>query len=416
MKRDIIVKEQVTENNTNAPVVLSTRTIIRVIIATIVPQFAFGLSFAWIAVAPSAIGQSHWSPLVIEAIYALTPLSSAVTFLFSGRLVAMISLRRLCWVGMSLLITGLAVAFSFPNEFTFIVFYAMLALGVGYGITLAASLAAAAQIFPRRIGTVGGALSAAYGLAAVVEVPVLAGLTISYFWIDALRLVGISATALAVVALAFMPAFPPTHERPVGGIIPFRLLTHPRVLSEVVLIMVAVPLGSYALSQVGIYAQDLRLAAVVSTAAVIIAAIANTTGRFTSGLLSDYIGVNRVIMIIVLMDAVGGIALWRTSAAAILLISAGAVGFACGGLGGTVPRLAVDARPDAFNAVSGLLFAAYALGGFIGPLLGSLLGGGSLAWSVLASITMISLIITALRMIYIHRSLRKSEEPTLPST
>ncbi len=98
---------------------------------------------------------------------------------------------------------------------------------------------------------------------------------------------------------------------------------------------------------------------------MIIAAIANTTGRFSSGLLSDYIGMNRVILIIVLMDAVGGIALWRTAAAAILLISAGAVGFACGGLGGTVPRLAVDARPDAFNAVSGLLFATYALCGLI---------------------------------------------------
>ncbi len=408
MKRDVIENEPVAENATNIPVVLSTRIRIRVLIAAIVPQFAFGLSFAWIAVAPSAIRQSHWSPVVIEAIYALTPLSSAFTFLFSGRLVAMISLRRLCWVGMILLIIGLAIAFIFPNEFTFIVFYAMLALGVGYGITLAASLAAVAQLFPRRIGTVGGALSAAYGLAAVVEVPIIAALTASYFWIDALRVVGASATGLAVIALAFMPAFPPTRERPVGGIIPFRLLAHPRVLTGVILIIVAVPLGSYALSQLGIYAQDLRLAAIVSTTAVLIAAVANTVGRFTSGLLSDHIGVNRVILIIVLMDAVGGIALWRTPVASVLLIGAGLVGFACGGLGGTIPRLATDARPDAFGAVSGLIFAAYALGGFLGPMLGSLLGGGALAWSVLGSITMVSLLITTLRMIHISRSGRKS--------
>ncbi|MDQ2904490.1 MAG: MFS transporter [Chloroflexota bacterium] len=203
-----------------------------------------------------------------------------------------------------------------------------------------------------------------------------------------------------------MPALPPTPERPTGGIIPLRLLAHPRVLTGVLLIIVVVPLGSYALSQVGIYAQDLRLAAVVSTAAVIIAAIANTAGRFASGVLSDHIGVNRVILIIVLLDAAGGIALWRTTIAAALLVGAGFVGFACGGLGGTVPRLATDARPDAFNAVSGLLFAAYALGGFIGPLLGSVLGG----------ITTASLIITAVRMIQVSRSVRKSKEPTLPST
>lgn len=407
MKREASLKEREAEYDSNPHAVRSPVTLIRVIIATVIPQFAFGLSFAWIGVAPSAIGQSHWSPVVIEAIYALTPLSSAFTFLCSGRLVTRISLRRLCWLGVGLLGTGLAVAFSIPNEFTFIVFYAMLALGVGYGVSLAASLAAVAQLFPRRIGTVGGLLSAAYGLAAIVEVPIIAGLTASSSWLDALRIIGTSVTVLAVIALTFMSAFPPSPERSPSGIIPVRLLKYPRVITAVLLMIVAVPLGSYALSQVGIYAQDLRLAAVTGTATVIIAAIANTAGRFTSGLLSDHIGANRVILLIVLLDATGGIALWRTPQAAVLLIGAGAVGFACGGLGGTVPRLATDAQPDAFNTISGLLFAAYALGGFIGPLLGSMLGGGALAWLVLSGITMLSLIVTALRMVEVSRSWQK---------
>ena len=398
MNRNSSLQERTVKEATHAAPAHPTSMQIRMLIATIVPQFAFGLSFAWIGLAPYALQQSHWSPTVIEAIYALTPLSASFTFLFSARLVSLIPLRRLCWLGIGLFLFGLAVAFLFPNEFTFIVFYAMLALGVGYGITLAAALAAMAQLFPRHIGTMGGALSASYGLAAVVEVPVIATLTTSFFWIDAVRIVGVSIALLAVAALALMPTFPPVREQSTGSILPVRLFTHPRILTAALLIIVAVPLGSYALSQVGIYAQDLRLAAVVSTTAVIVAAIASTSGRFVSGLLSDHMNVNVVILLIVFVDAIGGLTLWRTSAVTILLIAAGAVGFACGGLGGTIPRLATDASRTTFNTIADLLYAAYALGSFVGPLIGSTFGGKSLAWLVLGSISTISVIIALWRI------------------
>lgn len=379
---------------------------IRTILATFVPQFAFGLSFAWISLAPAVMRESHWSAFVIEAVYALTPLSSSLAFLFSGQLVARIAPRRLCWLGISSLIVGTGVAFVFPMPLTFIVFYAMLALGVGYGLMLAASLAAMASLFPRRIGTAGGALSAAYGLAAIVEVPVIARLTVSYAWLDALRLVGGVVITLAVVALLLMPAIPRSQEHVAGVVLPLHLLKNHRVATAALLEVVAVPLGSYALSQVGIYARDLGLAVAVGTTAVVIAAIANTCGRFLSGWLSDHVQINLVILLIVLVDALGGLALWRTSEAIVLLIAAGAVGFACGGLGGTVPRLTTDALPEAFSAISGLLFAAYALGGFIGPLLGSALGGGTLAWLVLSSISATSVLMTLWRILHASRDRR----------
>ena len=238
-----------------APSVYPTMAAIRVVIATLVPQFAFGLGFVWIGIAPAAMRQSHWSPLVIEAIYALTPLSSSLTFLFSGRLVTRVSPRTLSWLGVGLLAGGQIIAFLFPNEVTFLLFYATLALGVGYGFALVASLAALTRTFPKRIGTAGGALSAAYGLAAVAEIPLIGALTLTTSWITALRIVGTSVTLLAVVALLFLPTIPPSQERAAGGVLPFRLLKHPRVATAVLLEILAVPLGSYALSQVGISAQ-----------------------------------------------------------------------------------------------------------------------------------------------------------------
>ena len=175
--------------------VRTTSIALRALIATLVPQFAFGLSYTWIALSPHA-QQEGWSPVVVGAIFALTPLSSAITLLVGSRLPTILPLRRLCWVGVSLLVAGLAVAFLFPNEFTFLVFFAMLALGVGYGITLLASLAAIAQVFPGRIGTAEGMLTAAYSFAAIAEVPVIGLLIPGHAWIDALRIAGTIVTVL----------------------------------------------------------------------------------------------------------------------------------------------------------------------------------------------------------------------------
>ena len=99
------------------------------------------------------------------------------------------------------------------------------------------------------------------------------------------------------------------------------------------------------------------------------------------------------MLVIVLLDATGGLLLWRIDAAPVLLIASGMIGLACGGLSGVVPRLAHDAFPDAFNATSGLLYAAFALGSFTGPLLGSAFGGGKMAWFVLGSLSAFALLV-----------------------
>ena len=303
------------------------------------------------------------------------------------------------------------MAFLLPTAWTFLVFYAGLALGVGYGLALVASLAALTPTFPKRIGTAGGALSAAYVLAAVVEVPVMSALSLTTSWMTALRLVGVSVTILAVIALLGMPTLPPSHERATGGVLSLRLLRHPRVGTAILLELLAVPLGSYALSQVGISAQDLRLAASFGAAAVMLAAITNTLGRFTSGLLSDHLHVKVVMLGIVVLDATGGFLLWRTGAAPVLLIASSMIGFACGGLSGAVPRLAQDAFPDAFNATAGLLYAAFALGSFMGPLLGSAFGGGLTAWFVLGSVSASGLVVLVFRIVEARRHPYRARPP-----
>lgn len=382
-------------------------TALRTLIATLIPQFAFGLSYTWIALSPHA-QQEGWSPVVVGAIFALTPLSSAITLLVGSRLPTRFPLWRLCWMGVSLLVAGLAVAFLFPNEFTFLVFFAMLALGVGYSITLIASLAAIAQVFPRRIGTTEGILTAAYTFAAIAEVPVIGVLIPGHAWIDALRIAGTILTVLAIMALTFMPALPPSREQTTGSLVPLAVLRQPRLATTLLLVVSVAPLGTYATSQVGIYAQHLGLAAAIVTAAVVLVAVGNTLGRLVGGMASDSFGVNPVLFVVVMLDVIAGVALWRTSTVPVLLVASGVVGLACGGLIGTVPPLAKDAAPGAFNTASGLLFAGFALGGFIGPIVGAGLGGGVTAWLVLGALTLVGLVIIVLYLLQSARRMRKN--------
>jgi MFS family permease len=71
---------------------------------------------------------------------------------------------------MGVFVLGLAVAFVWPNKASFVIFYATLALGIGYGMNFAGNLVVVAHFFPRRMGAVSGMMTAAYALSAVAMV------------------------------------------------------------------------------------------------------------------------------------------------------------------------------------------------------------------------------------------------------
>jgi len=137
--------------------------------------------------------------------------------------------------------------------------------------------------------------------------------------------------------------------------------------------------------------------------------LGNLFGRFLGGMISDHVGVNCVLLVVLLLDAAAGITLWRTALALVLIAAAGAAGLACGGISGIVPRLAKETLPKDLEAVSGLLFAALATGSFIGPILGSSLGGGPRTWLVLGVISTLGFFLIILRMVHTPDHEQKDE-------
>ena len=371
---------------------------VRVLVPAVALQFAFGLVFAWGAVTPH-VRAEHWPPLLAGAVFSGTPLGYGFGMVIGGRLADAQPPRRLCWLSLALLGAGFLVAFSFPTGATFVIFYSILGLGLGGGVGLAGSVAAASQVLPRRIGTVGGLMTGAYAAIALAQVPVVSSLAASFGWIFALRVVGTAGAAVAAAALLLMPSLP----KPAGAheerATLRDLLRRPRTWTGVVLEMCSAPVGALAFVTLAPYALQHGLGGAAGTVAVAVAAAGNTAGRVGAGAAADVAGGDRIVVAILCCAALAAGALALLPASAPLLFAgAAAAGLSLGGAAGVMTRLGAAAAPDAPNSAFGLHFAGYAAGAFSGPLVGAVAGGGDAVWLVVGAPAVSGLAVVALRV------------------
>lgn len=372
----------------------------RVALPGVAVQIAFGLSFVWGAVAPAVRNSEHWSPLVIGAVFSAVPLGYALGTVVGGRLAERLNPRSLCLGALGLLGIGLTVAFVVPNSATFIFFYSGLGLGVGGGIALAGTLAAGAQVLGGRIGALAGLLTGAYASAAIIEAPLVSTLTALTGWLNALRMVGGVDLLLAVVGVLALPGLS-TPQRGRGGSSPaptLTLLRRPTVFIAASIELLGTPAGAYAMVHVALHAKGLGMPAAVVFVAVPAAALGNTIGRLAGGVASDRFGPDRLLFLVFAGATAAAVVLASTRDSAALLGASFVAGVGFGGAAGLVASLALYAVPESPHAGFGVLFAAFALGAFAGPLIGPAVGGGTAAWLVLAAMAGVAFGLSMLRM------------------
>ena len=383
---------------------------VRVVIPALILQFAFGMVYVWGAVAPYVRLQDHWPPLLISAVFSAGPFGYGTGILIGGRLADHYPPRRLCWAGVALMAIGFTIAFLIPNGITLAIFYSAIALGLGGSVALAGALAAGTYTLPTRVGFIGGALTGSYGLAAIVQVPMVSYLASTIGWLNALRIVGTSMAALAVCMVVLMPPIPrPQRTQEGADRIPLlKLVVRELIWTGFLLEAVASPLGSYAFVAIASYVRGLPLALWVATVAVIAVATGNAIGRIVSGTASDRFGVTPVFLVILTTNVLAAILLQFPVNAATVIFAALAAGISFGGPAGLLSRLASTSAPDAPNSTFGLLFVGYASGVFFGPLLGVAVGGNARSWLVLGSLAGIGLLIIAARTVMTRSVSRKT--------
>jgi OFA family oxalate/formate antiporter-like MFS transporter len=352
-----------------------------VLAAGLALQMAFGLVFAWGEVAPYVRAVDHWPPWLLGAVFSGTPLGYGTGTLVGGRLADRLPPRRLCWAGLGLLAVGLAVAFTLPSGFTFVAFYAFLGLGVGGGVALTGTVAALVQVFPERSGTMAGAATAAYAVSAIFQAPALGALIPHLGWLGAFRVVGLASLLPGLALLALMPPLPAPRlaalgEKPASV---RELLSRRAVWTGCLLVFSGAVLGPYAAVALAADVISSGLGPILATAAVVVFAAGNASGRLMAGVASDGLGTRPVILIVLVLEAVAAILLFAGIGPLTAPAAALAAGLSLGGSNGVMGRLAVQAAPKAPNSAFGILFAAFAAGAVVGPIGGALTGGRA-AW------------------------------------
>lgn len=348
---------------------------------------AVGLSYAWGAIAPLALTQTHWSSLEVALVTSATPGFYGLGMVAGGRLADLVPPRRLMWLGWLALAAGYSIAFARPSPFTFVVFYAGLGQGFGGGFSMAASLAAFRQVFGRSIGTAGGALVAWFVGSALLVVPVLTALAVRTGWVSAVELAGSVLVGAACLGLLAMPSLPrPRHEQhAASGRPPFlSLLRRPPVLFAVLAELLVTPLGSSTYVHIGPYAYGLGAGLAVASGAAAATVAGNAAGRIVGGLSSDRVGVDRVLAGVAALSLACALVLATRPGGPLLLVAALLLGVGFGAPNGVMPRLSAEVAPDAPNTAFGLIFVGFAAGSFSGPLLGELAGNRPSGWLLMA--------------------------------
>jgi MFS family permease len=370
---------------------------LRIALATLVLQFTFGVVFTWGALVPYVRAQG-WPAPVIGAVFSASPLGYGAAAVVGGRMADRFRARRLCWLAFGLLVIGFSVALVVPGPLTMVGFYAFLALGLGGGIAITGSLAAAAHAFPRLRGSAGGMLTGVYALGAVVQLPVVGHLAASLGWVWALRVAGGALVIMSLLALSVMPPLPGggrANEPPARMAV---LVRRPRLLTAILAVACLSPFGTYAFVNAGVFANSAGLAR-VAVVALIAVAIGNATGRMGAGVLADRLGVDDILLCLGGCEVVSGllVALGAGAGAAWLVLGCLGAGLGLGGAAGVMARAGADAAPDAPQSGFGLMFGGYAFGALLGPLVGPELGRAPKPWLVLAALGVLAVGLAAVR-------------------
>jgi MFS family permease len=372
---------------------------LRIVAATLVLQFAYGQVYVWGVLAPYVRAEAQWPALLIGAVWSATPIGWIVGIVVAGRVADRQPPRRLLWTGMGISTAAFLVTFLAPSGLTMVVFYAGLGLGLGGALAMAGSVAAGAQAFPRHVGAVGGAMTASYAVAALVQVPIASALAPHLGWLGTLRAMVIVLMPLAAALLLLMPSLPPPPQAasllPSARIGAVKMLSRPAIITACLVELCAGALGAFVFVNLATHVGELGFGAALGAAAVTAVGAGNTAGRLAAGAASDRFGLHPVLLSVLLLG-LGGAVLLVWPHPLLLLLAALAFGTGYGGAAGAVSRLAAQAAPEAPNSAFGLIFAGYSTGSSLGPLVGSLVPV-SLSWGVVAIFPAAGLAILAYR-------------------
>lgn len=351
----------------------------QVIAASTAILLCTGAVYAFSVFAGPLSGQTGWSMSDIMMAFTINSAIGPIPMILGGYLVDKGYVKWTIAIGALLFATGFFLTGFVTSPAMLYLTYGLMA-GLGQGFAYSGALSNTLRLFPDKRGLASGILTGGMGFAAVIASPIASSLIQSHDAKFAFRVIGLVYIVTALVASYFIkPA--PAGYKPEGWNPPAQtikgavnktwtdMLKTPTFYVIISMFFIGAFSGLMIASQASPIGQSMfGLSAGTAALYVSLYSIANSSGRFIWGTVSDKIGRSKTVMVIYAVVA---------AALLVLTLVPGQFGFAAGiiGLGicfggvmGVFPSIVMENYGSTNQGVNyGIVFTGYSLAAFFAP-------------------------------------------------
>lgn len=354
---------------------------IRILAAGCGINLCIGVLYTW-SVFKNALIDLGWSHTQASLPYTITIVTLSFALLVAGRIQDQFGPKKVLMLGTLMAGGGMVLSSLSISPMNLCLNFGLLT-GTGIGFSYACLNPTAMKWFhTSRKGMVNGALATAFGLAALYLAPLTSYLISKFDLQVSLQILGIGLLLVAF-PLACSLTNPPKDFKPVPAKAkqkshatkqsddvvwrdmlstrPFYLLWFAYAFGASAGLMIIANITSIAAEQ----------ASIMDGAYLVVAlAIFNSVGRLGTGLLSDKIGALKTLGLAMLLQTVNMLLFSQFDSSFALIVGVGLTGIGYGTLLAVFPSVMADLYGlKNFGTNYGILYTAWGVGGFIGPVL-----------------------------------------------
>jgi len=380
-------------------------------------NLALGVLYAWSVFGKQFTeavnkGGFGWTKTAAAMPYSIAIGFFAIMMIPAGRLQDKFGPRVVASIGALLTGLGLIVTgFSSPeNALPAIIGFGVMA-GTGIGFGYASATPAAVKWFPpEKKGLITGIVVSGFGLASVYIAPLSRHLLGAYGVNSSFIILGAAFAIITLIITQFMknPPAPAKSLKPQSAAAAKRVVdfTWREMLKSPTFYLLWIEFTCGAMAGLMIIGHLAKIVAVQSGNAIQIGfifvallAIFNAGGRLVMGMVSDYIGRLKAILIVCLSQAIMMFFFYRLSTITGFIIGSAFVGFSYGACLSLFPSTCADYWGTKNLGLNyGILFTAYGVGGVFGPILAGRIadstGSYAMAYTISAALMILAAILT----------------------
>ena len=387
----------------------------RILVTSTAILLCTGAVYSFSVFAGPLSSSTSWSMSDIMLAFAINSAIGPIPMILGGYLVDKGYVKWTISLGALLFASGFYLTGYANSPAMLYLTYGLMA-GLGQGFAYSGALSNSLHLFPDKRGLASGILTGGMGFAAVIASPVASNLIQKQDAFFAFRTIGLVYIVVIICAIFFIKAAPSGYQ-PAGWKAPVQtkqgptnknwkqMLQSPLFYIIISMFFVGAFSGLMIASQASPIGQSMfGLSAGTAALYVSLYSIANSSGRFIWGSLSDKIGRSKTLLIIYSVIVLALFSLTIVPGQLGFTLGIIGLGICFGGVMGVFPSIVMENYGPANQGVNyGIVFTGYSLAAFFAPKVAVQMamannGNYSVAFYVAIALAFIGLMLTIFYM------------------